>query len=179
MPVSANARSAADPAPGALELVQELLNTASNGPPADPRPDLLADREAALDWLTGRHFPDAVDEVAQLRRTRDDLRAAIRARDGHPAGPTEVDGQTATVALVLNTDGSIDIRPGSLTGLVLAEVRLAQERGDWARLKLCAFDICSTAYFDRTRNLSSRFHTPRCANYVNLRASRERRRSES
>lgn len=177
MPVSANARSAVDPAPGGLELVQELLNTAEHGPPADRRPDLLADPGTARDWLAGRDFPDAVAEVEQLRRTRDDLRAALRARDGHPAGPTEVGGQTATVALVLRPDGSVAVAPGSFTGRILAEVRLSQERGDWSRMKLCALAPCSAAYFDRTRNLSGRFHTPRCANVVNLRASRERRRT--
>jgi predicted RNA-binding Zn ribbon-like protein len=188
MPISANARAGAAVAPGGLDLVQELLNTAPAGAVAPTR-DLLGDVASAQDWIAGRaatrHLPAeriGAAGVRRLRALRDDLRAALRARDGRPDGPASVAGSTASVGLALDAEGAVRLAAGPghevIAGLVLAEVLLAQERGDWARLKLCALESCSVAFFDRSRNVSGRFHAPRCANHVNLRASRERHRAD-
>jgi predicted RNA-binding Zn ribbon-like protein len=188
MPISANARSAAAPAPEGLDLVQELLNTASSGLRA-PSADLLSDARTAADWLAAlpalRALPRvAIDDagVARLRALRDDIRATIRRRDGRPEGPTDTAAASVPVALAMDVDGAVRVVPADgvepVSGLVLGEILLAQERGDWARLKLCALAPCSVAFYDRTRNLAGRFHTARCANHVNLRASRERHRAD-
>ncbi len=83
MPWSATSRYGLVPAPGALGLVQDLLNTA----PAAREPDLLANvasarawaSEAAAEWsaATGRPGPEVVldaGDLRELRALRDDLR---------------------------------------------------------------------------------------------------------
>ncbi|MFJ3034367.1 CGNR zinc finger domain-containing protein [Curtobacterium pusillum] len=168
MPVSANVRSGVAAAPGGLELVQELLNTAPSGLWA-PTADLLDD---GGDGWTTAWFPGVPIEAggrAALRELRDSLRAALRGGVARPVA--------APVVVELDPTGTA--RPGDATdpiGRVLAEVLLAQARGDWRRLKVCALDQCGTAFWDRSRNTSGRFHAVRCANFVNLRASRERQR---
>src|SRR5260370_37847447 len=98
MPWSATCRYGLDPAPGALGLAQDLLNTA----PAAHEPDLLADLATARTWVseatgqwsaaTGQPAPEVMldaDDLAKLRAFRDDLGEAITpAHDGAPyAGP--------------------------------------------------------------------------------------------
>jgi predicted RNA-binding Zn ribbon-like protein len=181
VPLPANARSGAEPAPGGLELVQELLNTVAK--PSRGFADLLADA-AAQAWcdavLAARGMPAArIDDAdaAALRRLRSALASAIRVRDGREVAPLAT---SAPVELRLGVDGAVVIGASAdapaVAGLVLAEVFAAQARGDWHRLKLCALDACSSAFYDRSRNGSARYHELRCANHVNLRNSRQRRR---
>jgi predicted RNA-binding Zn ribbon-like protein len=186
VPLPANTRAAVAPAPGGLELVQELLNTAAIPSPTPP-PDLLADPASAQAWsdavLTDRGMPPAridASGAAALRRLRLAVASAIRVRDGR-----EVGMPPATGALTLRFDGrgtAVVVAPEdapdapAIAGLVLAEVFAAQARGDWHRLKLCALDACSFAFYDHSRNSSARYHELRCANYVNLQNSRRRRR---
>jgi predicted RNA-binding Zn ribbon-like protein len=188
---TANERAGAAPAPDGLDLVQELLNTVSFDR-RNPTADLIADGAAASDWAAGpaaaRGLPALVIDDAgaeRLRMLRSAVAAAIRSRDGRPSGPTEVVEQAGDVTLVLGSDGRVVLEPGAgdavIAGLVLAEILRAQARGDWDRLKLCAFEPCSLAFYDRSRNRSGRYHAVRCQNWVNLRASRDRRatRAES
>jgi predicted RNA-binding Zn ribbon-like protein len=57
----------------------------------------------------------------------------------------------------------------ALASLVTA-VRSAVDHGTWARLKVCARDSCRWAYYDRSRNRSSRWCTMAgCGNIVKMR----------
>jgi hypothetical protein len=183
VPLPANTRAGVVAAPGGLELVQELLNTAAI-PSPHPPPDLLGDGVAAQAWsdvvLADRGMPAArIDDegAAALRRLRLAVASAIRVRDGRDVGVPPVSG-----ALTLRFDehgtatAAVPTDAPAVAGLVLAEVLTAQARGDWHRLKLCALDACSFAFYDLSRNGSGRYHEVRCANYVNLRNSRQRRR---
>jgi hypothetical protein len=171
MSTTANDRPVGAPAPGGLRLVQELLNTASSGV-WTPTADLLVDRRAATEWARAWMPSARIDDrtTQELRSLRDALRRALR-------GEIDPTVTAASVELTLSS-GAVGIAAGDApVGQVLAEVLLAQARGDWPRLKVCALEVCGTAFWDRSRNTSGRFHSPRCANAVNLPASRERRRA--
>jgi hypothetical protein len=182
VPLPANARAQTEPAPGGLEIVQDLLNTVAK--PSRGFADLLADARSAQAWsdavLAARGIAAArLDDgdAGALRRLRSALASAIRLRDGWDVAPIAT---AAPVSLRLGLDGAIVLEPPddapAVAGVVLAEVFAAQVRGDWHRLKLCGLDACAFTFYDRSRNASARYHALRCANHVNLRNSRRRRR---
>ena len=202
MPWSATSRYGLAPAPGALGLAQDLLNTA----PAGHKPDLLADLASARPWVseatvqwsaaTGLPVPEVVLDAGDLhllRAFRDDLREVIaKEHDGTPdTGPAAPDTRpaapvlyTAAAALQLGADGSVRLHPQetgpqALVMLVLAALFEDQQAGTGRRLKTCRNPRCQVAFYDRSRNASGVWHSVRvCGNAINLRAHRERRRSQ-
>ena len=63
--------------------------------------------------------------------------------------------------------------------LVLAALLEGQQAGTARRLKTCRNPRCRVAFYDRSRNASGVWHSVRvCGNAINLRAHRERRRSQ-
>ena len=202
MPWSATSRYGLAPAPGALGLAQDLLNTA----PAGHKPDLLADLASARTWVseataqwsaaTGRPVPEVVLDAGDLhllRAFRDDLREVIaKEHDGAPdTGPAAPDTRpaapvlyTAAAALQLGADGSVRLHPQetgpqALVMLVLAALFEDQSASAGRRLKTCRNPRCQVAFYDRSRNASGVWHSVRvCGNAINLRAHRERRRSQ-
>ena len=199
---SATSRYGLAPAPGALGLAQDLLNTA----PAGHKPDLLADLASARTWVgeataqwsaaTGLPVPEVVldaGDLPLLRAFRDDLREVIaKEHDGTPdTGPAAPDTRpaapvlyTAAAALQLGADGSVRLHPQetgpqALVMLVLAALFEDQQAGTGRRLKTCRNPRCQVAFYDRSRNASGVWHSVRvCGNAINLRAHRERRRSQ-
>ena len=202
MPWSATSRYGLAPAPGALGLAQDLLNTA----PAGHKPDLLADLASARTWVseataqwsaaTGLPVPEVVLDAGDLhllRAFRDDLREVIaKEHDGTPdTGPAAPDTRpaapvlyTAAAALQLGADGSVRLHPQetgpqALVMLVLAALFEDQSASAGRRLKTCRNSRCQVAFYDRSRNASGVWHSVRvCGNAINLRAHRERRRSQ-
>jgi predicted RNA-binding Zn ribbon-like protein len=202
MPWSATSRYGLAPAPGALGLAQDLLNTA----PAGHKPDLLADLASARTWVseataqwsaaTGLPVPEMVlhaGDLHLLRAFRDDLREVIageqdRAPDTGPAAPDTRPAApvlyAAAASLQLGTDGSVRLHPQetgpqALVMLVLAALFEDQQAGTGRRLKTCRNPRCQVAFYDRSRNASGVWHSVRvCGNAINLRAHRERRRSQ-
>ncbi|SNS96454.1 CGNR zinc finger domain-containing protein [Rhodococcoides kyotonense] len=169
---SANSRYGVTAAPDGLDIVQELLNTASAGL-RDPTPDLLAESDTAQRWadaaLVARGLPPASVDAESLRALRETIRAAV-------SGDTaSIVPHLHSVALTLDESGTVVAGlENDVAGLVFAEMLRAQARGEWSRLKLCALGQCSVAFHDRSKNRSARYHAARCANYVNLRNSRAR-----
>ncbi len=195
MPWSATSRYGLDPAPGALGLAQDLLNTA----PAAHEPDLLADLASARTWVseataqwsaaTGLPVPEVVldaGDLQLLQAFRDDLREVTTgAHDGAPARGLAVPVlHTGAAALQLGADGCVrlqprEIGPQALVMLVLAALFEGQQVGTGRRLKTCRNPRCRLAFYDRSRNASGVWHSVRiCGNAINLRAHRERRRSQ-
>jgi predicted RNA-binding Zn ribbon-like protein len=193
MPWSATSRYGLDPAPGALGLAQDLLNTA----PAAHEPDLLADLASARTWVseataqwsaaTGLPVPEVVldaGDLQLLRAFRDDLREVTAgAHDGAPASGLAVPVlHISATALQLGADGSVRLQPQetgpqALVMLVLAALFEGQQVGTGRRLKTCRNPRCRVAFYDRSRNASGVWHSVRiCGNAINLRAHRERRR---
>ena len=196
MPWSATSRYGLVPAPGALGLVQDLLNTAL----AAHEPDLLADVASARAWVseaiaewsaaTGRPGPEVMldaGDLRELRALRDDLReVTARADLGEVAAPADGAAPVLHIGaavLELGSDGSVRLRPEQTGGqalvtLVLAALYEGQHTGTSHRLKTCRNPRCRVAFYDRSRNASGVWHSVRiCGNAINLRAHRERRRA--
>ncbi|MCC5481132.1 CGNR zinc finger domain-containing protein [Streptomyces barringtoniae] len=140
-----NERSAA---PGALALVESLVNTLDIETGAD-----------ALDTEEGRgRFGIAEDGLAEARELREALRAALLAHAGHrphrevtPLG-TLLSAAPLYVA-VDERDGSASLAPAPdapLRSRVAAAVAEGLAGGTWMRLKACEADTCHWAYYDRS-----------------------------
>ena len=193
IPWPATRRYGLVPAPGALALVQDLVNTS----PAAREPDLLAELVGARQWMdsataqwsaaTGLPVPEVVldaDGLQELRAFRDDLREVVmRAHNAAPdtrsAAPML---HSAAAALQLAPDGSVRLQPEetgqqALVMLVLAALYEGQLAGTRVRLKTCRNPQCPLAFYDRSRNASGVWCSVRiCGNAINLRAHRDRRR---
>jgi predicted RNA-binding Zn ribbon-like protein len=179
------ARYVAETAPGALALVQGLLNTRATASGAN---DLFDDPESAEAWLasglnqwggltgsTVHSIAVGTVELRALRALRHRLRSYIAGnRDGVP---------DVTVTIVVGPDGRLRTQPTG-TGIRWVEsaawgaVLTAQELGTLPRLKLCRNEVCGSAFYDRSKNSSGVWHDVHvCGNAANLRASRARRKS--
>ncbi|HEY0249583.1 MAG TPA: CGNR zinc finger domain-containing protein [Gryllotalpicola sp.] len=189
-----------EPAPGGLALVQNLLNTWPVG--CGKRPDLLAERAAAADWLGSEGLPRAAArELDALRALRAGVRELVTSAHPTPLvppAPPECPESAVTAAahprelparLVIAADGGARLAPAgegaervaSAVWLAIAEAQQSArspEDGQWERLKLCRNPECGSAFYDRSRNNSRVWHdVATCGNAANLRAYRERHRA--
>ncbi|MEU6773416.1 CGNR zinc finger domain-containing protein [Streptomyces sp. NPDC046759] len=140
-----NDRSAA---PGALALVESLVNTLDMETGAD-----------TLDTAEGRgRFGIAEDGLEEARQVRESLRAVLLAHAGHrphddvtPLG--ELLARAPLYVAVDERDGSASLTPaldGPLLSRVAAAVAEGLAEGTWMRLKACEADDCHWAYYDRS-----------------------------
>jgi predicted RNA-binding Zn ribbon-like protein len=176
------------PAPPPLDLVQAFVNS--------------SDREAEIDrfsspadlarWLRERRLLGR-NEVVSARDLRDaiELREAIRQllleHNGERASK-DVRASFARYAeeslLVarIDDDGAVTLAParrgvaGALAQVVAA-ISEASATGTWPRLKACQADICQWAFYDRSKNRSSRWCSMEvCGSRAKMRRYRARRR---
>jgi predicted RNA-binding Zn ribbon-like protein len=178
-----------EPAPGALELVQEFLNTN----------DIEDDRErfaspgALRDWLAERELLEpGIQVTAQDLARTIELREALRALTAaHNHLSADVESATATAnqwsaraQLVprLTADGASLLEPqqsgvdGAL-GRILAGVHAAIADGTWPRLKACERDSCRWAFYDHSKNQSGRWcQSSTCGTRERSRRAYQRRR---
>lgn len=192
---SATERFGIEPAPGGLALVQDLLNTISVGGPSHP--DLLHEVRPAQEWLnaaleqwaaaTGASRPPetALSErdLPRLRALRDRVLGCLDHRSTSASEPARPGPEpSGSLRLALTANGRIEAHPEGrgvrwITSAVFGEMYDAQRNDTWRRLKICRYEKCATAFYDRSRNNSGVWHDVRvCGNTVNLRASRARRR---
>lgn len=176
-------------APGALGLVQAYVNTA----------DLEAGTEEFTDpatlsaWLVARGLMRAGQATteADLRHAiavREAIRGVIGANSGATLYPVDVatlnEAVTASRLRVrFGSEGNARLEPdaggveGAL-GRVVAAVFAAKGEERWQRLKLCGSPSCRWAFYDQSRNRSSRWcRMASCGN--RQKARRFRRRSTS
>ncbi|MED5814798.1 CGNR zinc finger domain-containing protein [Mycolicibacterium sp. 050232] len=178
------------PAPGSLARIQALVNTIEL--PAGP--DRLADADDAAPWLAANGLlasgasPTAVD-LGLVRRVREALRALLVHNTGGPPPAADhlaalrelADASTARVELA--PDGQVRLAAaGDGVGERLLELLLvmrdAQRDGTWARLKACANDECTWAFYDRSRNHGGTWcDMASCGNMLKNREFRARRRA--
>jgi len=176
---------ALEPAPGDLALVQAFLNTQDRLVHVDE----LSSPEGLRQWLLRHQLvsPDlAVDpqDLHTARQMREALRMLAVTEKSGPMPDEALAGLNRIAAtcplhpvfsshgtrLTSGTDGV----EGAL-GRLLAAVALAQLEGDWNRFKICESADCSRAYYDRSRNRSSRWCSPRyCGNRIHARRFRRR-----
>ncbi len=156
------------PAPGDLRVVQAFVNTTN----WERGTDELESPEGLADWLVreglcaGRPRVDE-EELRLAIELREALRALLRANNGEALDPV-VPGVLRRIAcdahLIVDfaEDGSPHLEPteGDIRGAfarILAVVERAAVDGSWARLKACKEDVCQWAFYDRSKNRSSRW----------------------
>ncbi|MGV9244633.1 CGNR zinc finger domain-containing protein [Streptomyces sp. NPDC003710] len=136
------------PAPGALALVEALVNTVD-----------LESGEDRLDTPEGRaEFGVTEADLADVRELRESLRAVCLAHAGHPPHRevTPLGALLARAPLLVavdERDGSASLAPadgGALLSRVAAAVAEALTAGTWLRLKACELPDCHWAYYDRS-----------------------------
>ncbi|MFC8247749.1 CGNR zinc finger domain-containing protein [Streptomyces chartreusis] len=195
MSYAATERFGMESAPGGLALVQDLLNTIGVGGPSHP--DLLQAVQSAQEWLnaalerwaesTGAGLPPGIAlterDLTRLRALRNRLRGGLNHQSPSSPEPARPGSEpTGSLLLTLTSDDRIEVRPEGRGGrwvisALLGETYDAQRNDTWRRLKICRYEKCAVAFYDRSRNNSGVWHDVRiCGNAVNLRASRARRR---
>jgi len=177
-------------APGALEFVRSFVNTRD----IDASSDLLATRPSAASWLSSEAaLPGAtISEHARLRLValREALRAIMRAHAGESldAGSVAVlnsEIERSGVRLRFDPSGAKVISSAqpttpaaALIEKILVAVLAASFDGTLQRLKACPLNTCGWAYYDHSRNGSSRWCSMQeCGNRAKARSFRARRRT--
>ena len=151
------------PAPGPLALVQAFLNTHYDLG-RDHGGEVWCGPEGYAAWLRTRGLlADGATvgpaELARALRVRDALRRLARG-DVNAAEALTAAGDGAAVGVRFTPDGpafAADGSADSALGLVLAHVARAMIDGSWARLKICPGRDCDWAFYDHSRNGSSRW----------------------
>ena len=173
-----------EPAPGALALVQDLVNTLD----IEAGEDSIASPPALADWLSRQGFvPQGAmngSDVERFAAIREGLRSLLDVHNGGSARPESVARMNTALAgagLTLQLgDG-----PATLGGVRVADeaiarigqaVLTAEADGTWVRLKTCRDDECRWAFYDASRNRSGVWcNMAVCGCRTKVRAFRSRR----
>lgn len=167
--------------PPALRLIRDFVNTVEY----QLDDERLREPEDLGRWLLDRRLLDPTATVTPehlgfAKTLREGLRGVLELHAGHAADesairrlnealaelPVRVSfGETESFGLV---PASADPVRSALAGMLDA-VRQSSEDGTWPRLKACARDSCRWAYFDHSRNRSSRWCSMAgCGNAVKM-----------
>ena len=179
------------PAPGDLRVVQAFVNTrdVEEGTDELDTPEALAAWLSAWGLLTEGPLPEP-GELEKAKQVREALRGLLLTNNGAPVDPTAVEileqaARDASLRVSFEPDGTAGLEPaatgweGSLARL-LELVVVARIEGLWPRLKACRNDECEWAFYDFSKNRSSKWCTmKRCGNLMNARAYRTRQKSHS
>lgn len=171
-------------ADGVLGLVQAFVNTVD----LQDGPEELTDPNTLRSWLVARHLiedaaqPDDTD-LKHAVALREAIRGLIGANTGGRVYPVDLAtlNEAATRSRLrprFASDGRARLEPdatgviGAL-GRIVAAVYAAMADPDWHRLKLCGSPTCRWAFYDRSRNQSSRWCTmASCGNRAKARRFR-------
>lgn len=157
------------PAPADLELVRAFVNTLD----LDKGTDELADAARAARWLrrhrlAKRATPLSDRDLRAMVETREAFRAVLvaNARGGTPQHALDVLNTLAErcgMATRLTGPASSEVSATGARGIdaplgrLLAIALDAIKEGTWPRLKACPSPTCHWAYYDRSRNRTSRW----------------------
>jgi predicted RNA-binding Zn ribbon-like protein len=173
-------------ATGALGLIQAFVNTAD----LEPGVEALGDPGALRGWLVARGLmapnqPASDSDLKHAVAVREAIRGAIGANSGGSVYPVDIatlNGAVSASRLLprFGSDGKARLEPqaagveGAL-GRIVAAVFAAMNEEDWTRLKLCDSSSCRWAFYDQSRNHSSRWcRMASCGNRQKARRFRER-----
>jgi len=175
-----------DDATGVVGLVQAYVNTVD----IQDGPEELSDPNALERWLVAHGLMEPGQEVseADLKNAiavREAIRGVIGANTGATIYPLDIatlNGAAAASRLRarFGADGKARLEPeaggvAGAMGRLVATVFTAMADGDWSRLKLCGSSTCRWAFYDRSRNHSSRWCTmASCGNRQKARRFRQR-----
>src|SRR5579859_5745142 len=177
-------------ASGPIGLVQAFVNSVD----LQDGPETLSTPEALTTWLTEHALmpSGAAADQADLRHAvalREALRGVIGANSGGVVYPVDVAtlNEAASASKLrarFGSDGKARLEPdvsgvtGAL-GRIVAAAFTAMAEVDWTRLRLCSSTTCRWAFFDRSRNRSSRWCTmASCGNRAKAKRFRNQRRVE-
>ncbi len=157
-------------ATGELGLVQAFVNTVD----LQDGPEELVDPNTLKRWLVARGLMDGdhpIDE-SDLRHAiavREAMRGLIGANSGFPIYPVDVAtlneaAGTSRLRMRFGADGKPRLEPDvpgvvGAMGRLVATLYAAMAGEDWTRLKLCRSANCRWAFYDRSKNHSSRWCT--------------------
>jgi predicted RNA-binding Zn ribbon-like protein len=159
-----------DTATGSIGLVQAFVNSVD----LEDGPDALATAEALTTWLSDRGLmtagsPADATDLKHAIALREALRGIIGANSGGAVYPVDVGtlNEAASASKLrarFGPDGKARLEPESAgvtgaLGRIVAAAFAAMADDDWTRLKLCSSQTCRWAFFDRSRNHSSRWCT--------------------
>jgi predicted RNA-binding Zn ribbon-like protein len=178
-------------ATGVLGLVQAFVNTAD----LEPGTDQLSDPDALKAWLVERGLmardqPAHETDLRHATALREAIRGAIGANSGGRVYPVDVatlNGAVSASRLVprfgpggkARLEAHAEGVEGAL-GRIVAAVFSAMNEADWTRLKLCGSATCRWAFYDQSRNHSSRWcRMASCGNRHKAKTFRERARASS
>ena len=180
-----------DTARGVLGLVQAYVNTVD----FQDGPEELTDPNALRRWLVAHDLMEAGAAVTEpdLKHAvalREAIRGVIGANTGGAVYPVDLatHNEAATASRLrarFGPDGRARLEPeaagvvGAL-GRIVAAVFASMREPDWSRLKLCGSAACRWAFYDRSRNHSSRWCTmASCGNREKARRFREHARHKA
>lgn len=177
--------------PAPLRLVRDFVNTVEYQED-DEGWEQPSDLEA---WLAGRgllddhHAHANAGDLALAKIVREGLRSVLATHAGHEADPNalrKLDDAVAALPIrvsfagpsmfAIASDDGAGV-PGALAN-VLDAVRASREDGTWQRLKVCDRVTCRWAYYDYSKNRSSRWCTMAgCGNAIKMQKAHARRAS--
>jgi predicted RNA-binding Zn ribbon-like protein len=176
-------------ASGELGLVQAFVNTLD----LQPRTEELADPNRLKSWLVARDLMDDAQPVdeSDLKHAialREAMRAVIGGNSGQRIYPVDVatlnEAATASrLRMRFGADGKARLEPDAVgavgaMGRLVASLYSAMQDEEWERLKLCNSGTCRWAFFDRSKNQSSRWCTmATCGNRAKARRFREQHKA--
>jgi predicted RNA-binding Zn ribbon-like protein len=159
-----------DTATGDLGLVQEFVNTVD----LQDGPEEFTDPNTLRSWLVARRLIEPSAELGEsdLRHAialREAMRAVIGGNTGSPVFPVDLGtlNEAATASglrMRFGADGRPRLEPESrgavgAMGRLVAALYAGMQDENWPRLKLCDSGTCRWAFFDRSKNHSSRWCT--------------------
>jgi predicted RNA-binding Zn ribbon-like protein len=172
-------------ASGVLGLVQAYVNTTD----LEDGTDQLNDPNTLVAWLVAKGLMSSGEasaaDVKHAIAVREAIRGVIGANTGASVFPVDIatlNGAAGASRLRarFGSDGRARLEPeaggveGAL-GRMVAAVFAAMGDDDWERLKLCGSHSCRWAFFDKSRNRSSRWcRMASCGNRQKARRFRER-----
>jgi len=175
-----------DTATGVVGLVQAYVNTVD----IQDGPEELSDPNTLAAWLVAHGLMEPGQEVsaADLKNSiavREAIRGVIGANTGATIYPLDIatlNGAAAASRLRarFGADGKARLEPDAggvagAMGRMVAALFAAMADEGWTRLKLCGSSTCRWAYYDRSRNQSSRWCTmASCGNRQKARRFRQR-----
>jgi predicted RNA-binding Zn ribbon-like protein len=155
-------------ASGDLGLIQAFVNTVD----LEDGPEELTDPNTLKAWLVAKGLIDGAQDVQGSDLThaialREAIRGVIGTNSSFPIYPVDVatlNGAAVASGLRMRfgADGRPRLEPAvsgvvGAMGRIVATLYSAMEDESWTRLKLCGSQTCRWAFYDRSKNHSSRW----------------------
>lgn len=170
----------AESTPSRLVPLINLINAHSIG----GAPDAFDSTTSAASYLSQSGFDVGEVRVTpaglrQLRTLRDALIAVIERPDDESAW-AELDtiAARARLRVRITPSGESDLTTSAsgvqaIVDQTIAILHNALADGTWSRVRLCALDVCHSAFYDATRSRTQRWHSyAMCGNRTNVAAYR-------